>query len=1765
MTSAPTHPAQTDATADGSRAGTGASDVTPSSVTASDAAASGVAGAGTGTPQGPGGNDKHRGLAARIWAAVWRGLVFLLLLLLFFLAGVLLALRNENVQAWIKDEVNAVLAASAEKSGLHIRLTSLSGALPFRVQAGVELADAYGLWLEAPQNTFVWDWAALPGRMRIAELTSNGARLLRLPELPPSAPEPPSPPLTEASLREMLGETVRTISALPGWLPDVLLDRVAVVDAQLPASLLGALPPAGTTANVRTDAKADAKPDASADAKPDVSANASADASANTPAKTPTNTLAAGSGNSAAEGQNAGAAEHGAAKSAARQDMSGAPAPGTPNAAGTAATAVIPDATSTPDVAKGEASPTAALPAASLPDASLPDASLRTDSYFLANVAASLKAGSTGGNLTVLLTAHGVNDAPLPLTGVPSGGLEARLEMNFTPRRSGTVSPSTLALTVDSTLEATVLPAGHAGDAARTAPSAGADAQAGQATSASTATVPTPAATSATASSTPATANTASGTAATPPTPATAVTTAAPAQGVDNTSANAASGPLATLLGGGARISLALGAEVEAPEKPGAPGSPEAMATVARVGLNKFSIQAGPLSTAGHAFWQSTPAAPAGGAVQHGAVSRAASPLAKPAQAGTPSTAPAQTATPQAPSSQAATTQQSTPPQAATAQQAASPQDAPSQTAALQSAPTQAVPSHAAPLQTAPSQKTSPQGSSWLSGPLDVDLQISIAPSKSTPATAAQAAVQPPAQTAAQAATTKESADPLDMLAAPATVRLTAAGPLAAPDLTLRVECADLRMGTHKLEQAVVHLGAAPLNWQEALMVVQDHKQDIAAPNAAPTAPAAAPTKAPDAAPGESTAQRADAAPNKTATQAEDAPPKAASAKRPELTVQLDVSGRWDGQPLSLESQIFAGRGEEDMLQAGLRNLRLNALGLAAAGQVTASLPPGSMPACDGKIDVRVADWAALSTLVPGARLDGEAALSLELRADRVAVTTAASNTAAPNDQNGHSAVQAAKPSQSASENPPATPAVSGSPAAPASATAEPAQRYSQKAELRFNVPRLSYSAGASAPLTLRNLAGELALKDVFGPGSLAARIDLGNVRQGDLSLGVKVRANGALSGPLDASVETSGSVAANVNARWQPGLVQVQRLEAHVSGRDLGFRAAPGAALRYGDAGLDLKGLDIRLVPGGRLRAQAFLGQNKMDVRLDLEGLALTPWKKFVPALPEGTVEAQARLTGSPSQPGGNFRLGVRQLRIPSSPLKPLNVGLTGRIEASGGSSGSLVARLDMDKESVQALGGSEARLEVRLPLLFGKDGLPQPNMQGPLRGQVRWKGAAGPLWSLLPIADQRFAGNVAVNVDLDGTLAAPSAKGAVLVDKGKYENLLQGVLLTNINLRLNLEEGRGGGSGKKQGGLPGVARLELDASGGLGGKLRVAGFASLDGSRLDIKTTIDHLRPLSRRDIRIELSGEAGVTGSAAAPQVAGKIIVNQGLILLNKLAVGGSVTTLPITEAPDPSQVAQQAAAEKPAAQGSLNLNIVIPGRFFVEGHGLTSEWKADLLVTGTPEDPQITGQITAVKGTFDFLTKVFKLSRGTITFAGGALSNPLLDIKLSNETPNLTSYVTISGTVRKMKLTLSSEPEMPRDEILAQILFGKSTNELGRLENLRLAGAVAQLAGFGSGGGGIFDLTRKALGVDVLRLNSTPGTASGGQSEDEGMGAGTSVEMGKYITDIIYVGVQQGMKQGSTAFIIQLEITPRTSLELRSEQQSTWGGIRWKYNY
>lgn len=829
--------------------------------------------------------------------------------------------------------------------------------------------------------------------------------------------------------------------------------------------------------------------------------------------------------------------------------------------------------------------------------------------------------------------------------------------------------------------------------------------------------------------------------------------------------------------------------------------------------------------------------------------------------------------------------------------------------------------------------------------------------------------------------------------------------------------------------------------------------------------------------------------------------------------------------------------------KAALRNLHLDALGVKGSGDVEALLPHAASPQLNGDIDLAISQWQSISRFLPDQKLSGNAKIDLKL------------------------------------------------------ATADINGATRQNAMLEMDIPQFGmHSVADGQGVSIHGVSGRVGLEDIFKGQEINGEIKAAQIEVAGMKIGADLKAAGPLAGPLAVELSSTGSATSKIAARWQPGKIQLNTLDLRMEmprsdksatkkgSQALGVRSTTASEIDYGDNGIGVRNLDLTITPSGRLRANGSLATDKLNFDLNLENMQFKPWQALVPQIPSGSANIHASLKGSPQRPAGVFRIGVNELAVPQVPIAPVTLALTGSVENSGSAS-ALTARLEVDPKTLKALGASKAEVNARVPLLFGADGIPKPDMNGKLAAHVRWDGALGPVWNLLPMADMRLNGRIGINVNAEGSLSRPRIRGGVKMDKARFEDLLLGILLTDINLDLNLSEhgapAKADGAGMMAA-LPGGMTLALNASDGRGGTIKIDGKGGLDGQNLDIKGKIDRLRPLRRRDIHIELSGNAKVTGSATAPVVDGEIIVNQGEVLLNNISIGGSVTTLPISSAKSVAtdqkaapvkkpaaakkvKASGKAAPQKPAAgsgKGSLNVRINMLPRFTVEGRGLTSIWKANLLVTGTPEQPQITGNISVVKGNFDFLGKNFALSRGVVFFGGGSFSNPLLDIEMTNETPDLVAHILVTGPVDKMKLTLTSDPSLPRDDILSRVLFGRSINDLSRLEALQLAAAVAQLAGFGSGGG-VLDFAKKTLGVDVLRLG-TSSTDAAGEPGDQTAG-GTTIEMGKYINDMIYMGVQQGLKPDSTAFIIQLELTPRTSLEVRTEQNNTWGGLRWKYNY
>jgi autotransporter translocation and assembly factor TamB len=216
-----------------------------------------------------------------------------------------------------------------------------------------------------------------------------------------------------------------------------------------------------------------------------------------------------------------------------------------------------------------------------------------------------------------------------------------------------------------------------------------------------------------------------------------------------------------------------------------------------------------------------------------------------------------------------------------------------------------------------------------------------------------------------------------------------------------------------------------------------------------------------------------------------------------------------------------------------------------------------------------------------------------------------------------------------------------------------------------------------------------------------------------------------------------------------------------------------------------------------------------------------------------------------------------------------------------------------------------------------------------------------------------------------------------------------------------------------------------------------------------------------------------------------------------------------------------------------------------------------------VTGTTIEPIIVGRLESVRGTFALLGKSFQLTQSVIGLDGGQKVDPTLDIQAQATASGLTAIVQIGGTASAPTLKLTSDPPLPQDEVLAQLLFGKGVGQITPAQGVQLAAAAASLA---SGGPGILDRLRGKLGLDRLDIGSAQnGTnATSGSSSQGGLG-NTTVSAGKYVTEGVYVGVDQSVS-GQSRAKVEVEVTPHISVETDVGGQNGSGvGVNWKLDY
>ena len=134
--------------------------------------------------------------------------------------------------------------------------------------------------------------------------------------------------------------------------------------------------------------------------------------------------------------------------------------------------------------------------------------------------------------------------------------------------------------------------------------------------------------------------------------------------------------------------------------------------------------------------------------------------------------------------------------------------------------------------------------------------------------------------------------------------------------------------------------------------------------------------------------------------------------------------------------------------------------------------------------------------------------------------------------------------------------------------------------------------------------------------------------------------------------------------------------------------------------------------------------------------------------------------------------------------------------------------------------------------------------------------------------------------------------------------------------------------------------------------------------------------------------------------------------------------------------------------------------------------------------------------------------------------------------------------------------SSVPDLPEDEIISQVLFGKSTSQLSATEAAQLAASVAQLTGQAGGADGVLGRVRTTLGIDVLRF----------ESDDSGGSSSPSVAAGKYVSQDVYIGAKQGTEVESGTAEVEVDLTPNISIESEVGQEGqSEVGVKFKWDY
>ncbi|HEV8391324.1 MAG TPA: translocation/assembly module TamB domain-containing protein, partial [Dongiaceae bacterium] len=651
---------------------------------------------------------------------------------------------------------------------------------------------------------------------------------------------------------------------------------------------------------------------------------------------------------------------------------------------------------------------------------------------------------------------------------------------------------------------------------------------------------------------------------------------------------------------------------------------------------------------------------------------------------------------------------------------------------------------------------------------------------------------------------------------------------------------------------------------------------------------------------------------------------------------------------------------------------------------------------------------------------------------------------------------------------------------------------------------------------------------DLFGTPAIAADLKLAKPVIADNAL---TQASFTAKGPLSALQAKLSLAGPDLNAAAEAQVAQtaagyrigLQALTADV--RDIHIKTTKPATIELDGNRTRIENVALA-IEDGTLELNGAVAPGTMELAANAKSLPVSMARAFVPDFPiAGRLDGDVQLSGTPAEPSGRFAIAGKGIG-PTAEAQQADLQVAGTLQHG---------RLEVQGQ-VKPKAGGGLTFTAALPSL-GPDARMQAKANGTLDLALADAFLAG--------GADRIKGKAEVDLSASGALRAPEVTGTLHLTDGGYENLRYGIKLRKIEADV-----RAAG--------PIIRIASLTAT--------TPGRGQINGNgEVDLRNGIDtQLKIQTRGATLIDtdlasaiIDSDLAVTGDLQKQlTLGGKIkVVKADIRVPDKLPP--SVQEIEVTEVNPPPHVTARIAARLPPPKQTmivaLDLAVDAPQQVAVRGRGLDVELGGALKIGGTADKPVIDGALKLRHGSLDIAGKHLDFTEGTLTFEGGEQIDPILDLTAVSRARDLQVTAKVEGSAREPRITLSSVPEMPQDEILARLLFSKSAGALSPFELLQLAQATADLAGVNSGPG-VLDQVRQSTGLDRLSLEQPDGAA------------GPSLSAGRYVAEGVYVGVSQGAKSSTSAATVEIEITPNVKVE--SEMGANAAGkaginLEWDY--